>query len=228
MNKISKIVGAVCISSLSMYSLANADSSSFTGAYIGISGSAIGMALDGKRTKTVGGAQTTKGKAGMVSPAAGAEIGFSYPMSDMAFITVGASIQPFDTEVKADNVTKSNDLKLTSSDIHSVFIEPSFNVTENAAFFLKIGYSESEVSVSGSEVESTKAYDFDGTTIALGTKTISDNGMFLKTEAGITDYSAIKITGIKEDDENGTDTFTSTVNADIEVAYGQVTIGYKF
>ena len=228
MNKISKIVGAVCISSLSMYSLANADSSSFTGAYVGITGTAIGMALDGKRVKTVGGAQTTKGKAGMVSPTAGAEIGFSYPMSDMAFVTLGVSYQPFSTEIKADNVTKSNDLKLASSDIVSVFIEPSFNVTENSAFFIKVGYSESEVNVSGTEVESAKSYGFDGTTVALGTKTISDNGMFIKTEAGITDYGGIKITGIKEDDENGTDTYTSTVTADIEVAYGQMTVGYKF
>ena len=111
MNKLSKIVGAVCITSMGVISSASADSSAFTGAYVGVTGSAIGMALDGTRTKTLGQAQTTKGKAGMVSAAAGLEAGFSYPLSDMAFITVGASMQPFDTEVKADNVTKSNNVK---------------------------------------------------------------------------------------------------------------------
>ena len=227
MNKLTKITAAVCISSVSMISSSFADSSAFTGAYVAVTGSAIGMALDGERTKTVGGSQTTKGKAGMVSPGAGLEVGFSYPISDMAFITVGANYQPFDTEVKADNVTKSNDVKLAANDILSAFIEPSFNVTENSAFFIKIAHSESELDASGTDVTNA-SYDFDGTTIALGTKTIADNGMFIKTEAGITDYSSITIKNIKEDDENGSDTFTSTVKADVEVAYGQFTVGYKF
>ena len=185
------------------------------------------MALDGERTKTVGGSQTTKGKAGMVSPGAGLEVGFSYPLSDMAFITVGANYQPFDTEVNANNVTKSNNVKLAANDIISAFIEPSFNVTENSAFFIKVGVSESELNATGTDVTNAD-YDFDGTTVAVGTKTIADNGLFLKTEAGITDYGQITIKNILEDDGNGTDTFTSSVKADIEVAYGQVTIGYKF
>lgn len=227
MNKLSKIVGAVCITSMSLIGSASADSSAFTGAYVAVTGSAVGMALDGKRTKTVGNTAETKGKAGMVSPGAGLEAGFSYPFSDMAFVTVGVNYQPFDTEVKADNVTKSNNVKLAANDIVSVFIEPSFNVTENSAFFVKVGYSESELDATGTDV-TNKTYSFDGTTVALGTKTISDNGMFLKTEAGITDYDSITIKNIREDDNNGTRTFTSSVKADVEVAYGQVTIGFKF
>jgi hypothetical protein len=226
MNKISKIVGAVCISSMGLIGSANADSSAFTGAYVAVTGSAIGMALDGTRTKTLGQAQTTKGKAGMVSPAAGLEAGFSYPLSDMAFVTIGANYQPFDTEVNANNVTKSTNVKLTSADIVSVFIEPSFNITENSAFFIKVAMSESELAATGTDV-TDKTYDFDGTTIALGTKTISDNGMFFKTEAGITDYDTITINNILED-EAGSKTFTSSVKAEVEVAYGQVTVGYKF
>ena len=72
MNKLSKLTAAVCISSVSMIGSSYADSSAFTGAYVAVTGSAVGMALDGERTKTVGGAQTTKGKAGMVAPGAGA------------------------------------------------------------------------------------------------------------------------------------------------------------
>ena len=226
MNKLSKIAAAATASLMSVISSANADSSAFTGAYVAVTGSAIGMALDGTRTKTLGQAQTTKGKAGMVSPAAGLEAGFSYPLSDMAFITLGVNFQPFDTQVKADNVTKSTNVKLDTSDILSVFIEPSFNVTENSAFFIKVGYSESELAATGTDV-TDKTYDFDGTTIAIGTKTMADNGMFFKTEAGMTDYSSINIKNILED-EAGAKTFTSSVKADVEVAYGQMTIGYKF
>jgi hypothetical protein len=114
MNKLSKIVGTVCISLMGSIGSANADASAFTGAYVAVTGSAIGMALAGTKTRTVTGAKSTKAKVGMVSPAAGAEIGFSYPLSDMAFITVGASYQPFDTSIKGENVTDTKDVTLTS------------------------------------------------------------------------------------------------------------------
>jgi len=228
MNKLSKIVGTVCITLMGSIGSANADSSAFTGAYVAVTGSAIGMAMAGTKTRTITGAKSTKGKVGMVSPAAGLEAGFSYPLSDMAFVTVGASYQPFDSSIKGENVTDTKDITLTSADIISYFIEPSFNVTENSAFFVKLAHSESELSATGTDV-TNRAYDFDGTTLAIGTKTISDNGMFFKTEAGITDYDSINIVNIKEQtNAGGTDTFTSSVKADVEVAYGQVTIGFKF
>ena len=229
MNKISKIVVAATASLMSLIGSANADSSAFTGAYVAINGSALGIAATGTRTKTVGHAdtRTQKGAVGMVSPAVGGEAGFSYPLSDMAFVTVGVQYQPFDTEVKGESVTNARNVKLTTNDIISVFIEPSFNVTENSAFFLKVAASESELDATGTNVNN-KTYDLSGTTVAMGTKTISDNGMFLKTEAGITDYDSLNITGIKESDGHGTSTFTSSVKADVELAYGAVTVGYKF
>jgi hypothetical protein len=228
MNKLSKIVGTVCITLMGTIGSASADSSAFTGAYVAVTGSAIGMALDGTKTRTITGAKSTKGKVGMVSPAAGLEAGFSYPLSDLAFITVGASYQPFDTSIKGENVTDTKDITLTSADITSVFIEPSFNVTENSAFFIKVGHSESEVAATGTAVTNA-TYSFSGTTVALGTKTIADNGMFFKTEAGITDYGDITITGVQEKvSASAADTLTASVKADIEVAYGQMTIGFKF
>jgi len=226
MNKISKIVGAVCITSMSMIGSSFADSSAFTGAYVAVSGSAIGVALTGTHTKTLGGDLSSKGAVGAVENSAGLEAGFSYPVSDMAFITVGVGYTPFSADIKASDVTEAKDIKLATDDMLSVFIEPSFNVTENSAVFLKVGYSESEVTASGTEV-TNKTYAFDGTTIALGTKTIADNGLFIKTEAGVTDYSSINIKNIREE-FNGTATFTASAKADVEVAYGQVTLGYKF
>jgi len=230
MNKLSKIVGTVCISLMGSIGSANADASAFTGAYVAVTGSAIGMAMDGTRTKTVDTYKTTKGAIGMVSPAVGAEVGFSYPLTDMFFITAGGSYQPFDANVNAKGVDNGRNVKLETSDIMSLFIEPSFNVTENSAFFIKIGHSDSDVNVTGTDVEAEKSYDISGTTIAIGTKTIADNGMFLKTEAGMTDYDSITLTGISEEanDTTAEITYGSSIKADVEVAYGQVTVGYKF
>ena len=74
MKNISKIVVAACVSLMSLIGSANADSSAFTGAYVAVNGSALGIALDGNRTKTVGAAETRnqKGAVGMVAPAVGA------------------------------------------------------------------------------------------------------------------------------------------------------------
>ena len=38
--------------------------------------------------------------------------------------------------IEGKNLTDSKDVTLTSADITSIFIEPSFNVTENSAIFL--------------------------------------------------------------------------------------------
>ena len=226
MNKLGKLVGAVCISSVSLISSANADSSAFTGAYVGITGSALGIAMDGKHTRTLGEASVTNGAVGAVTESAGVEVGFSYPLSDMFFITVGAGTTPFSTSIDAKDVTEGKNIKLTTDDIVTYFIEPSFNVTENSAFFIKYGASDSEINATGTEV-TNKVYDFSGEVFALGTKTISDNGVYLKTEAGITSYDTLKINNILEE-FNGTTTFTANATADVDVAYGQITLGYKF
>ena len=226
MNKLIKVVGAVCISLMGLIGSANADSSAFTGAYVGVTGSALGIAMDGKHVRTKGDAATTTGAIGAVQESGGAEIGFSYPLSDMFFITVGAGITPFSSEIDAKNIADSKNIKLETDDIISYFIEPSFNITENSAFFIKYGASESEIAATGSEV-TNKTYDFDGETIAVGTKTVSDNGIYLKTEAGMTSYDTLKITNINEEFQ-GTSTFTATATADVDIAYGQVTLGYKF
>ena len=55
----------------------------------------------------------------------------------------------------------------------------------------------------------------------IGTTTIADNGLFIKTEAGAIQYESFKITGIGG-------TATSEVEGDPLVGYGHVSIGYKF
>ena len=226
MNKLIKVVGAVCISLMGLIGSANADSSAFTGAYVGVTGSALGIAMDGKHVRTKGDAATTTGAIGAVQESGGAEIGFSYPLSDMFFITVGAGITPFSSEIDAKNIADSKNIKLTTDDIVTYFIEPSFNVTENSAFFIKYGASDSEINATGTEV-TNKVYDFSGEVFALGTKTISDNGVYLKTEAGITSYDTLKVLEISEFND-GANTFTASATADVDVAYGQITLGYKF
>ena len=94
MNKLNKIVGTICISAVSLISSANADSSAFTGGYVGVTGSAIGIALEGKHTRSTNSLEK-HGATGMVGVSAGAEVGFSYPLTDMFFVTAGIGMTPF-------------------------------------------------------------------------------------------------------------------------------------
>ena len=228
MNKISKLIGSVCILALSSIGFANADSSAFTGAYAGVSLSTNGMALGGTyKDESLGAGSDkskSKGSMGVVEPSVGFELGYSYPMTDMAFITAGVSYTPIDANIDANNVTNSKKVTLDVEDMMGVFIEPSFNVTENSAVYVKAAYAEASFNASGNDLAAKSVGDLEGTTLALGTKIVTDSSMIIKVEAGYTEYDGIKIKNIS-DDAGGT---TASADVDIESAYGMVTLGYKF
>lgn len=198
-----------------------ADSSNFAGPYIGVAGSAIGVAMDGKHTDGDVNAAVTKGAAGAVSVTAGVELGFNLAMSDTAFVTVSATYNPVDAEFKADDAANANDVTVTFDDIMEIAIEPSFTVTSNSAFFIKAGYSEFSADAKGTGLDAAQAFDITGTTIAMGTKTITDGGIFIKSEVGMTTYDGFTLKNV------GTDDGTAVIN-DIETAYGKIVIGKKF
>jgi outer membrane protein W len=225
MNKISKIIGAVCVYALSSIGLANADSSAFTGAYAGISLGINGVALDGNyKDDTASDTTNSKGSIGVVEPSVGFEIGYSYPMSDMSFITAGITYNPVDASVDASNATKSKKVTVDIEDMVGVFIEPSFNVTENSAVFVKAAYSEASFNASGNDLSSKSVSDLEGTTVAIGTKIMTDSNLYIKTEVGYTEYDGIKIKNISDD----AGTNTATADADVDSAYGSILLGFKF
>ena len=61
--------------------------------------------------------------------------------------------------------------------------------------------------------------------MALGSKSLFPSGMFMKTEAGFHEFDAITATG---KGTTGGVPAGNSVNADPTIAYGAVTIGYKF
>jgi hypothetical protein len=219
-----KLVKIIAISALLVAgNTANsfADSSNFAGPYIGIAGSAVGVAMDGKHTDGDADASVTKGAAGAVTLAVGIEVGYNVPVSDVAFITLAASYNPVDAEFKADDAANANDVTVTFDDIMEVSIEPSFSVTSNTAFFVKAGYSEFTADAKGTGLAASQTFDITGETFALGTKTITDNGVFIKSEVGMTTYGGFTLKDV------GTDLGSATIN-DIDVAYGKIVIGKKF
>ena len=220
MKTIKTIAASVLLVS-GMTANAFAGASDFAGPYIGITGAAVGAAMDGTHTDGDTNAVVTKGTAGAVSMTAGAEVGYSFELSDSSFVTVALNYNPIDAEFKADDAANVNDVTLTFNDISEISIEPSFSVSDNSAFFVKAGYSEFTITAKGTGLDNNQTFDITGDSFGLGTKTITANGVYIKTEVGMTTYDGFTLIGV------GTNDGTSKV-ADIQTAYGKITIAKKF
>ena len=91
-----------------------------------------------------------------------------------------------------------------------------------------LGYSEASVNVGG---DVTNPGDLQGNTYAIGTRTVLDSGIFIRTEAGYTDYDNLssqgKGTGVAGTVGGGI-AATTKYTADPELAYGAVSLGFRF
>ena len=224
MNKLIKIVSVLAVfTGFSMTPLM-ADSSDFAGVYIGITGSAVGVELDGTHNDRAG--AITNGAVGKFATIGGFDIGYAFPMGENAFIDIGGSYVAGKAAFKHDNVGNSNaDVTFTAENLMSVYLQPNFAVSDSSAIFFKVGYSEAETTVTG---DVTAPSDLEGTTYAIGTKSLLPSGLFVKTEAGFTEYDEISSTGKSASQAAGKILNSVTVKAEPTIAYGAITIGMKF
>ena len=201
-----------------------ASASDWAGPYIGIQGSIVGVELEGTHNDRNG--DITNGAVGKFEVIGGLDIGYAFPIGDNSFIDVGGSYVSGSADFKHDNVGNSNaDVTFTAENLMSVYIQPNFAVSDSSAIFFKVGYSEAETSVSG---DVTKPADLEGTTYAIGTKSLLPSGIFVKTEAGFTEYDQITSTGKSATQAAGKILNSVTVKAEPTIAYGAITLGVKF
>ena len=216
-----KIIAAsvLLVSGMTVKSFAGA--SDFAGLYIGVTGGAIGAAMDGKHTDGDANAVVTKGTAGEVSQTAGFEAGYNLALNETVFVSIALNHNPLDADFKADDAANVNDVTLTFNDVSEISIEPSFSITDNSAIYVKAGYSEFSVDAKGTGLDTKQSFDVSGDSIGFGSKTITDGGIYIKTEVGMTTYDGFTLKNV------GTDDGTAKIN-DIETAYGRIMIGKKF
>lgn len=205
-----------------------ADSSNFAGPYVAIQASAAGIELDGQYNDPTEAKPLKDATPGMIGTFGSVQAGYNIPVSSEVFLTIGGSYTPtgdasFDAKGLTGTAATAEKTTLTISDLTEIFIEPSIMVSSNAAVFAHVGYSEGEIAVSGDRVVNT-TIDLEGTNVSAGIKLLTDGGIFLKGEAGITSYDTINVKNIT-DTAGGT---TATAKADPTLAYGAITIGYKF
>lgn len=194
-----------------------AGSADFAGPYIALQMSVNGAELSGEHIDEDG--ANTEGTGGKVFPLIGGEIGYNIPMGEIFYLTLGASVNPGSARItEANDFADAADVTVTLSDQVVYFIRPSIAFSSNSSAFIKLGKSEANVRMT----ETTTPFaDLKGNTYAIGTTTLYDSGMFIQTEVGITDFDDVTATGIGSSS-------SAVVNADPNMAYGNVAIGYKF
>ena len=221
MTKLIKLMSsAIAIACLSMTPLM-ANEEAFAGPYIGVNAAVVGVEADASHNDNQG--NVTTGTAGKVATIAGAELGYAIPMGGM-ILDVGGTFFSGEAKLasKTDLASKSNstEVKFQVNDMWTAYIAPTFVMSDTSSIYFKYGVVEAETSVSG---DVTAPGDLEGETYAIGTRTVLDSGLFVRSEAGLHEFDKITVTG------KGTNiTTTTTVSADPTIAYGSISVGYKF
>jgi len=198
-----------------------AGSSDFSGVWIAGHAELNVVAIDGSHTDSNAFDHVTQGTVGGFAPTAGWEAGFNFPLGPVFFVTVGFADGGGESAAiaKADSPDNKSDVSIHASNPSWFYIAPSISIFDNSAVYFKIGQAHADLKAIG-DVTGAPG-NLEGDMWGIGTTTIANSGLFLKTEAGAIQYDQFKITGI-----GGSG--TGKIEGNPLVGYGHVSIGYKF
>ena len=217
---------AVCALMLASIGAAQADSSNFAGPYVGITGSGYGVQAEGTSNSSAvaGGTSgsTDTISIGKVAAVYGVELGYALPVGDSFLIDVGAAYHSGEAKIDHDNDSGDNGGVVTFKidDLVQYYIAPTIVLSDTSSLYVKAGLTEADVGVSG---DITTPGNLSGSTWAIGTRTVLDSGIFVRTEAGYTEYNGISASG-----KGTTIQSTTTYSAEPTVAFGTVSLGFRF
>ena len=239
MNKILKLSAiALLASSTSLM----AQSKNFAGASLGLSVSALGAEINGSGTSSTGGtngANTGSASVGKVAEIAAIDASYGFAMGNNSVLSIGATYTPGKAKAGTGtytdngsgtlNVDSVGSMNVEVKDPYTIYVAPTYVVGPNSALYAKLGYSKTDLNVTatGSAALTKKPSDMEGWTYAIGSKTMLTSNLYLGVEASITDYDSV--TATQSTSANGLVAGTTkNITADVKVAQGTVTLGYKF
>ena len=224
MNNIKKLL-CTLVAITFMATPAFSDAGNAGGFYVGVSGSAAGAELDGQYTDNEG--NITKGTGGAVGSVGAFDLGYNWAMGSSLFLGFGASYTPGDLDIgKADDSADAADVTITADKFITYYIKPAIMVSDNTAFFAKFGNATADLQIAG-DVAGTKSNELKGDTVSFGSATYFDGGMYVESEVGITDYDQIHANDVGNADTGGNGVTGDSI-ADPSIAFGTITIGFKF
>ena len=234
MNKLKTMLCAV-FTLLLVNTTATADSSNFAGPYVGVSASGYGLQMDGtsRTSPTNGTFEVDEVSVGQVAPVTGIEIGYAIPIGSAMLFDVngtyftGEAQMDFENDAKGggnsdgeSGATALGKVSFAVDQLTTISFAPTLVLSDTSSVYIKVGLTEADVSVTG---DITTPGNLSGTTWAIGQRSVLDSGIFVKTEAGFTDYNGISAHG------KGTNvSANNSYSAEPTVAYGAISLGFRF
>ena len=203
--------------------ITSSNAASLSGVYLEVGSSAVGSELDGKVTETATTPnETSTGQVGKTAVTTSYGLGFMTDRSRKVGLDVGYMWNPGSASIKSDTTDGGGEVTFEISDSTDFYLAPMINISEDASLFLKFGKAKSDLKITG---DVTKLSSMEGDTVAVGTIMSWGSNLYIRTEAGMTEYDKLSVTGLGT--AKGVAT-TTTVTADPTVHYGKIAIGYKF
>ncbi len=206
------------LASLFVASYANAGS--LSGLYFELGTSAVGVEMDGGYNDDNG--DISSGTVGKTAVTGSYGLGFMTSRERPFSLDLGWASHPGAAKIKTVSDNTNTDVSFEVSDMTELYLGLMGNITEDASVYFKYGKNDAGVTVTG---DINNPGDLSGTTVALGTVMSWGSNMYIRTEAGRTDYDSVKATGKGTANGIGTD---ESVTADPDVSYGKIAIGFKF
>jgi opacity protein-like surface antigen len=208
----------------------------FSGPYVGVSVSAAGIGTDASKTSSVTATTNTtpnsgNGPVGTVFGLGALELGYGIPIDKDFTLAFGATYSPLEAELDGKSTdsttgsstsTRGSTNKITIKNPYTIYVQPTFEINKDSAFFIKGFYSHADVSVTN---VTTSPGDLEGFGGSAGLKVMLTKNAFIQAEASYTQFDSLKAT--KTATEQSSVTRTITAN-DPDLAEGRITIGYKF
>lgn len=215
MNKLKTMLCTI-VAIVGFTSVSNA---AMNGLYLELGSSAAGVAIDGSATDT-GSNSTTVGTVGKTAVTVSYGLGYMTSRDNKMGIDVGYMWTPGEAKMKRTSDDSGSDVTFELSDATEYYIAPMINITDTASVYYKFGWNSTDVKTTG---DVKKITSMDGDTQAIGTVMSWGSNLYIRTEAGMTEYDKLTSAGLGT--TIGTD---ESVSATPDVHYGKIAIGYKF
>ena len=229
MNKFKTMISAACsLVLLSVSAPVVADSGNFAGPYVAISASGYGVQLSGESISSSSELNQTvtaidEVSVGKVALVTGFEAGYAIPVGSMFLLDIGAAYHTGAAKldyISDDTSGSFDEITFTIDGLKTGYIAPTIVLSDTSSLFVKVGLTEADVVTTG---DITPPADLSGTTWTIGTRTVLSSGIFIRTEAGYTDYN-----GISSHGKGTTRVATTSYSAEPTIAFGAISLGFRF
>jgi len=236
MNKLKRMLCAVfTLMLVNISTTAQSDSGNFAGPYVGLQVLGLGAEFDGVSNSSAG-TGTASGTAsedrvpiGATKATVGIEIGYVIPLGSLLALDIGGQMLSGEAKIDHTNSTgnlNAGNVSMTMDDHYTYYIAPTIILSDTSSLYIKAGVSQADVNVSG---DVNPIPNLHGEMWAIGTRTVLPSGIFIRTEAGYTEYNEISTHG-KGGGTAGKDYISTSTSfqADTTIVHGNLSLGFRF